>query len=343
MGRTRLAKTSISKLRERIHTCKERKKELLHYLHKLEHNYKSGKISYAKYIEILHKHTDGRTIEELVIHYEHEIHHCRKEIRKHKKTLHKNRFLITFFSLILISALIFAILYSKPIFTGFAIQEQGFTQSINFETTQSTTYQWEIENQGILICAKITGSLEGKGNAKVYLDNILMLDTSKIKSAKITGGAIEETENKRSIWDFFKRIFARITGKVAEESEELSLDEPEQTSAPEPETTTEESPASEPTSETTKDTTPTDESYSEEINQEEASQIQEDSSPSQSQDENLELPSNELGTEEPLPSETIGETTEPEEQPEEPIEDTTQVSGDESKEKESIGENDWFD
>jgi DNA-directed RNA polymerase specialized sigma24 family protein len=133
MGRTHLAKASIAEHEKSIELAKQRKKHLQSYLNNLHHSYSQNKISYAQYIETLHKKTEGRDIHELIQHYDSHIEHCEKQIKKHKGHLIKHRTLnILVFSIILIG-LTFAFAQIGNIkLTGFFVSEEGnITEAIN--------------------------------------------------------------------------------------------------------------------------------------------------------------------------------------------------------------------
>jgi len=217
MGRTRLAKATVVELTKRIQLAKERKRILEKYFYDLRKQYSEGRISYAQYVEIIYKHTDGRTILEWIRYYDEYIQDCENRLRKEKRVVIARQSVFVLFIVGLVSVLLFTTFNLQPTFIGFIIQEQEFTQQINFETTESTNYEWNLENLGRLDSVKLSGILEGNGDAKVYLDDKLILDTSNIQKSKITGGAIAGIESEKSIFDFFKKIFGRLTGRIAEE------------------------------------------------------------------------------------------------------------------------------
>ncbi|MBI3623061.1 hypothetical protein HY212_03200 [Candidatus Pacearchaeota archaeon] len=202
MKRTRLAKASIAQLKEQIKEANIRKKHLQNYLENLHHAYHKKQITYANFIETHHKKHDGKNIHEYINHYDNHIKECEIEIKKHKKHIIKNHTInILIFSIILI-ALTFAFSQLANIkLTGFlvsegrapeiSIEKQEFFQEINIETNDSTTYEWKLENQGNLSYVNIDGLIKGEGIVKVYLDKILILDSSIFPNSK--QGAIQES------------------------------------------------------------------------------------------------------------------------------------------------------
>ncbi len=210
MIRVSLARASIKELKRNIEKAKRRKRHLLDYLHNLHLSYSHGKISYAKYVEILHKKTDGRNIHELIEYYDYYINQCEEEIKKHKRHIHSNTG-FGIFILVVLSIFIFSYFNLQPTLTGFFTQvpqEQDFVENVNLEFSETTTYEWQVENQGTLTYIKLDGSIKGQGSVKIYLDDFLVLDSSNIKtesssSPSITGSSIavpdlninDETQN----------------------------------------------------------------------------------------------------------------------------------------------------
>ncbi|MCK4552814.1 hypothetical protein KAT80_01275 [Candidatus Pacearchaeota archaeon] len=318
MGRTRIAKAVVRELKNRINSSKKIKKDLIKYLQKSKEKYDREEISYTKYAEIVSKKYRGKTIIEWVKYHNRQIKDCEDELHKQKKRIIKNYFFIGFFSVVSILLLTAMFFYVPFLPTGFIIGEKEFTQTLNLDLNESTTYEWQVENPGILNSVKISGLIKGKGKVRIYLDELLILDSNKLKSKGITGKAIEELETEKvsilkTLFRFVGKTFSKITGKVAEEESTSN----EVASA---------------------DTSDTEESYSE--TSEEASQ--EDSSPSLDQDENLELPGTQPGKEEPSASEKEEvekikeeETEEVEEEKEEP----EKVEEDEEKPTDKTPEN----
>ena len=69
MGRVRPAVAIASAIRKRDES-RNRKQFLRNYLQKLHTKYSKEEITYARYIEILHKKSNGRNIHEWIDYYE---------------------------------------------------------------------------------------------------------------------------------------------------------------------------------------------------------------------------------------------------------------------------------
>ncbi len=196
MERTRLAKASIEEHKKGVRVAKARKEKLQSYISELNEAYSKGKISQAEYLEISHKKHNGRNIQELIHHYDHFINHSERHIKKHT---HK-RFSFNFFVFILmLSILSLTIFYFKPGLTGFFaqpnVQNQEFSQTLNLNFNESINYEWKPENSGQIGYLKLSGFIRGKGPVKIYLDNLLILDSTKIKETDyITGASISNSE-----------------------------------------------------------------------------------------------------------------------------------------------------
>ncbi|MFH1585407.1 MAG: LamG-like jellyroll fold domain-containing protein, partial [archaeon] len=192
------------------------------------------------------------------------------------------------FALIPILLLIFASFYldERVIFAPPDVEEH--IESLNLEFSESTTHELQIRENGTLNSVMISGLIEGEGEARVYLDDLLILDTANIGI-----------------------FFSPEEG--VEESAPAPEPEPESESTPEPAPVEESEPSEVPT-----------ESYSEtseEVSQqEESSPSQEEPSPSETEEEVLEgIEPEENVTEIPEPSEVPTNVTE--EIPEEPSEE----------------------
>lgn len=79
------------------------------------------------------------------------------------------------------------------------INLQRYLEKVNFKLRSSTNYILKTKDKGTLDFIKLSGSVEGEGTVKIYLDNLLILDTSKFSKNTFTGKATEiedkETNN----------------------------------------------------------------------------------------------------------------------------------------------------
>ena len=98
--------------------------------------------------------------------------------------------------LVLIIALV-GFYYTIPIITGFLVTSKQFNYAdgINLVLNESSDYIWILDNPGNLKSVKISGTLENRGNAKIYLQSnnskYLIFDSNKLNEKaildKITG------------------------------------------------------------------------------------------------------------------------------------------------------------
>jgi parallel beta-helix repeat protein len=204
MGRTRIAKAVARDLAAKRETSQKRKYELEKYLSNLKGSYESGKISYSRYVEIFHKKNDGKNISEWIQYYDKYGKQCEREEKKHKGKVIRKKILTTFLSVALISVLVYFFFFTNYMnlsFTGLTVfeQEKEFVQELNLNLTNSTEYGWQLENIGQLGSIKLSGLIEGEGEVKIYLNDLLILDSLNIKESNkktsslgITGGAIDD-------------------------------------------------------------------------------------------------------------------------------------------------------
>jgi DNA-directed RNA polymerase specialized sigma24 family protein len=120
MGRTRIARDIIGKINWNLKQAKSSKEEYSNYLKKLKERYSQGKISYADYVQELHKKREGRNLTEWIDYLDkyHDV--CKKEIKKNKKIITRKNVLVLFISAILLAS--FLVLSNQFGFTGFTIQ-----------------------------------------------------------------------------------------------------------------------------------------------------------------------------------------------------------------------------
>jgi len=299
MGRTRLAKATLRELYHKKSSLEKRKKELISYLEKLKHSYKEDKISYSRYVEIIHKKRNGRTIEEWIHYYHHEALACYREIQKHHRKKSKKNY-TTFLALSILT--IFLISFFGISQIGFVTQGENdsqlvlneFSHNVSLDFSESTIYEFSIPEKGNLTTLTLTGSIKGNGTVKIYFEEILTLDSSQINKASsrsITALAIENSEAEgKSTQDEEITVQEEATSS---EDTEITNSEPEAKEVIEEESSqTEDSSPSQENSSSSQEVTLEDsleenKSYSDELNESEALTIPqtEDSSPSQEEEE----------------------------------------------------------
>ncbi len=183
--------------------------------------------------------------------------------------------------------------------TGLVIQEQvqEYTEPLNLEFSEPSTYEWQIQNPGQLTSVKLSGEVLGEGTVKIYFENSLVFDSSKPQgnTGLLTGLAIEETPESAPAESTTSE--SSESAQSSESSEEPAVSTPSETDSSE--SSEEPAVSNEPVSNPTQTET----------------QEQEDQSSSQPQITQEDLPVPEETTEEP--SEPVGsdetpiETTEP--------------------------------
>ena len=99
MGRTRIAKATVVELEKRLEFSRKKRRELILYLYKLKERYEKKQISYARYVELVYKKTNGRTIKQWVEYYDHYISDCEARIKKQKNIILVRRIPVFFLAL----------------------------------------------------------------------------------------------------------------------------------------------------------------------------------------------------------------------------------------------------
>jgi len=243
MGRAHLVGNTIVELNRRIQQCEKNKEKLLSYVQSIKDKCLNREITYSEYEDLLNKKRKGKTIQGWLDHYDSYIKQCRELIKHEKrKTFSRNALLISF-SLAFISLLVISGFYLRPTIIGLIVKvsTEAYTQDLNLKLNESTDYEWKLEHLGQLQSVKISGLVQGEGEVKVYLDNLLILDSSKLESQKtrLTGSLItglvaedSETDGEENVEESFVEEAAEEKS-VEEEVEEIS--EPEQTAEEVPE------------------------------------------------------------------------------------------------------------
>ena len=160
---------------ERREKAIEYRGEVIDIVQELAGRYGEGEISYYDYKERLEKILKGRDAEELVEYYDKYIELCNKKIKSYDKRIRKEKVLkkiavITPIFLVIVLALLLMqssidiprLLLSPP-------SIESYTQSVGVEFSESESYNWSLENVGRLGSVRVSGSLEGSGEAKIYL------------------------------------------------------------------------------------------------------------------------------------------------------------------------------
>ncbi|MCH8329076.1 MAG: hypothetical protein IIB81_01640 [Nanoarchaeota archaeon] len=126
--------------------------------------------------------------------------------------------------------------YLEPAITGFVTvtKQLNYTDEVNLEFDGSADYVWNLANPGGLRSIKISGSMTGEGEARVYIENngarYLIFDSSRLVEKPsgifgITGFVTAEDENKSEepnhppVWNSTVSIF------IVNESLTINLNE----------------------------------------------------------------------------------------------------------------------
>ena len=96
----------------------------------------------------------------------------KKNIWEYVTKLHKSK-LVRYGLPVIISLLIISILFiSKPEITGYVVrtEEKTYDDNLNLVINESGTYEWKPQNPGVIKSIEATGSAEGNGTVKVYIE-----------------------------------------------------------------------------------------------------------------------------------------------------------------------------
>ncbi|MDO8661272.1 MAG: hypothetical protein Q7K43_05255, partial [Candidatus Woesearchaeota archaeon] len=157
--------------------AEKKKKILIVTLQKLKDQCWNRRITHAEYLYATNKKKDGRSIAEWIEYYNQYITECKKRIDFEKENLTHHALKKGIYAVLscLIIGMLF--LYGSAL-RGFVIQDNPFyQQKLNLEVNESLNYTWAPQHSGELSSVMLSGSIEGLGSVKVYLDDILILDS----------------------------------------------------------------------------------------------------------------------------------------------------------------------
>ncbi len=196
---------SLAELKHRFEVCEHRKKRLISYLQGAKDKLLNREISREEYEEIATRKLKGRTIGEWINYYEHYALECQIRIRETKLGHKKQKITTSIFAIVFLSLLVFFVVYAGPALTGFAVQDESdstretYTDYVNERFEKSQEYQWKQGQEGTLNSLRISGKIIGDGNVKVYLGDLLIMDSGKLSEDKkirgslITGFAVDDS------------------------------------------------------------------------------------------------------------------------------------------------------
>ncbi|GEM_PF-1395097 len=202
MGLTQKEGSILVELRSRVKQAKENKSKVLNYINGLKNKCENREITYSEYEKLLNKKRDGKTLGQWLKIYDSYIEDCKSKIEKEKIKSTGKKILAVFLFLLFISLVSVTLFYFRGTMLGLVVQEQKqeYTEKLNLTFSSSETYEWQIQNPGQLLSARLSGLIEGEGEVKIYLDNYLILDSSnlKAKQASLTGLAVDEAAASES-------------------------------------------------------------------------------------------------------------------------------------------------
>ncbi|MBX4212008.1 right-handed parallel beta-helix repeat-containing protein, partial [Candidatus Pacearchaeota archaeon] len=196
MRRGARAVSRIEEYRKRIFLAEQQRKKIIRLLQELKDKCWNREISQSEYEQKTNEKYEGRTLKEWIEHYEKDILECRIRIQYEEAEIRRRKILSFIFISLGVLVLVAILSYGRSL-TGFAIKsDEVYTDSINQQFTESSIYVWQPQHDGTLTSLKISGTIEGEGTAKVYLNDRLILDTSNQKKKfSITGAVIGSPED----------------------------------------------------------------------------------------------------------------------------------------------------
>ncbi len=223
----------------KIQLCNHYKEQITMFVQELNNQHNKDLISYKEYYHKLNRALDQKTPEQWIQeydssiwYYKHSLDSCEREIKKQEN---KAKIAPVVMIAIIFMILGFGLVLLKPTITGLitGIGEETYTQEINLVVNESYSYEWQLENIGILSSAGISGKILGDGSVKVYLDDKLVLDSSELEKSgisMITGLAISDLAETNESAVLSENI---TLAKTSETIENITKEETENITAPE--------------------------------------------------------------------------------------------------------------
>jgi len=168
----------IAELAKRIEQYEQQRQRSIELLSDLKKKWQRKEISYEEYKKLLNTVSNGRTLYQWIEFYEHWIRVWNKEIDAIK--FGGTRIVASkLFSLAIILLLLLGLFYLGSFITSFVIREETkvYSENLDLEFNETSEYIWQLENPGKLDFVRISGEIKGDGRVKVYLDNLLVLDS----------------------------------------------------------------------------------------------------------------------------------------------------------------------
>jgi len=216
----------------KLQLCEHYKEKITKFVQELNNQYNNGLINYKEYYYKLNRALDQRTPEQWIKeydssiwYYKHSLNSCEREIKKQEN---KAKIAPVVMIAVIFMILGFGFLFLKPAITGLivGIERDAYTQEINLVVNESSVDEWQPEHAGILRSARVSGKILGNGSVRIYLDDKLVLDSSKLEKSgisMITGLAVSDlTETNEST--VFNETNENITN-ITEETENITAQE----------------------------------------------------------------------------------------------------------------------
>jgi len=246
----------------RIKITEKLKKGIIDKAQELVLKYRSREISHFEYLDELDANFKKRTAQQWADYYDQFIKlygdclsDCEKKIKREKiKSIVKKTAVIMMVLGILAFSFIF--LYPKEIIL--LAPPDVHTQTIDLITSKNLNYTWNLENLGNLQSASISGLLEGEGTVKVYLENLLIFDSTDFKPSILLSPEEEPVEEEPSTEEEAEPEQEEPAEETVEEEPTVE-EEIEPESEPEEETPPAREPAEEPETEPEPEEEPTEE------------------------------------------------------------------------------------
>lgn len=191
-------KQKVQELKKSIEQAEKNKKEIIGLVQNALKEYQNQRITLEQYKNNLSKLLQNKSAESWIQYYNNYISLCQKYINFYNKEIKLEKLKLTAKFLPIIFLLLTAIIlisFLKPQIPLSPITTEIYTQELNLELKESTNYEIKLKNlneEKILKSLKISGTIEGKDEIKIYFEDKLILDSSKLNEIKASP-ELEET------------------------------------------------------------------------------------------------------------------------------------------------------
>jgi len=213
----------------KLQLCEHYKEKTIKFVQELNNQYNKGLISYKEYYYKLNRALDQRTLKQWIEYYDGSVDYYRYKLNICEKEIKKQENIARIAPAIMIVAVFmilgFGFLFLKPTITGLivGIGEEAYTQDIGLVVNESSVDEWQLEQIGVLRSVRVSGKILGNGSVKIYLDDKLVLDSSKLEKSgisMITGLAISDlTETNEGA------VLSENITNIIEETENITAPE----------------------------------------------------------------------------------------------------------------------